>query len=187
MAMWAFTFKHATCWGCLKLQHSLIEHVGDQIRQGKPQAKMSADHDGDSQMLSSPSDTSDNEVATPQSQVPPTSSGNILSPPDSQHRETRSTMSESAHGASIANSNGKRPLQTISNGLDDDLNSQDLAKAPGTERVLEHPAKMVSSGYSWTRAEDEPGWSWLNKKAIDEHHRAYDSLLHREINIGSGF
>lgn len=41
------------------------------------------------------------------------------------------------------------------------------------------------SGYTWSRAEDEPGYSWQNKKAMDEANRAWDSLQHKESMIKS--
>lgn len=76
---------------------------------------MPADPEGDSQMVSSP-EASDNDANTPKDR---TISTNIHSPPDSQQRESRAGMPASASGSSIANSNGKRPIQTISNGNDD--------------------------------------------------------------------
>ena len=39
------------------------------------------------------------------------------------------------------------------------------------------------SGYQWNRAEDEPGYAWLNKKAMDEYHRAADGLVHKDSMI----
>jgi hypothetical protein len=45
-----------------------------------------------------------------------TSPATISPPPDSQRR---GSMPLSAPGSSIANSNGKRPIQTIMNGMDD--------------------------------------------------------------------
>lgn len=76
---------------------------------------MPADPEGDSQMLSSPEE-SDNDLNTPKDR---TIASSIQSPPDSQHRGESRGMPTSASGASIANSNGKRPIQTISNGNDD--------------------------------------------------------------------
>lgn len=149
---------------------------------------MTADQDGDSQMLSSPSENSDNGPGTPQGQTMLSSSSSILSPPSSgsQPHETRGSNPTSAPSASIANSNGKRPLQTISNGLDEELPGAGTASTANAERLVDHPAaKTVVGGYSYTRAEDAPGWSWLNKKALDEYHRAVDGLVHQEIHVGS--
>lgn len=58
-------------------------------------------------MISSPEDSDTDNVKTP------SIAANIQSPPDSRGMPT------SASGSSIANSNGKRPIQTISNGNDD--------------------------------------------------------------------
>jgi hypothetical protein len=76
---------------------------------------MSADHEGDSHMLYS--SESSPEVETPQKQI--TADPATLSPPASQARGGM-TSGATAFGASIANSNGKRPLNTISNGIDDE-------------------------------------------------------------------
>lgn len=120
---------------------------------------MSVDNDS---RMSSPDDSDENDISTPQAQITNTS---ILSPPDSQHRETR-TMPASASGSSIANSNGKRPIQTISNGNDD---MDELAAMANGKARQDLPVKThQSSGYQWQRAEDEPGYAWLNKKAVDE-------------------
>lgn len=67
-------------------------------------------------MVSSPEEASDTDANTPKDRTIAT---NIHSPPDSQQRESRAGMPTSASGSSIANSNGKRPIQTISNGNDD--------------------------------------------------------------------
>ena len=85
---------------------------------------MSARLEADSQMLSSPDD-SDTEVEPTHL---PSSSSAVLSPPSSQHRgggtgggddPSSPNMPTTASGATLANSNGKRPIQTISNGNDD--------------------------------------------------------------------
>jgi hypothetical protein len=45
----------------------------------------------------------------------------------------------------------------------------------------------ASSGYRWTRAEDEPGYAWTNKKAFDEMGRAWEGLAHRDVVVkGTG-
>ena len=128
-------------------------------------------------MLSSAEDSdfeiTANRTQTPHSQIAQSS---ILSPPDSQHR---SAMPTTASGSTLANANGKRPINTISNGADD---AEELAamQANGKTRQ-EFPTKTHErSGYSWNRAEDEPGYAWLNKKALDEYHRAWDGLVHKD-------
>lgn len=147
-----------------------------------------ADQDGDSQMISSPS-SSDRE-ATPKT----SNAAQLTSPPDSQHRNT--AMPTSASGSAIANANGKRPLNTISNGVDegDDLvvmQTAGLNGAGGAASATGGGGKGVAkqefptrtherSGYQWNRAEDEPGYAWMNKKALDEYHRALDGLVHKD-------
>lgn len=41
------------------------------------------------------------------------------------------------------------------------------------------------SGYAWSRAEDEPGYSWLNQKAVDEASRAWEALVHKDAMVKS--
>lgn len=131
----------------------------------------------DQEMLSSPSD-SESELATPTAQM---LSSATLSPPDSQHREHTRTMPTAPSGASFANSNGKRPIQTISNGNDEF--ETDLPNTTSKSRQ-DHPTKThQGSGYSWSRAEDEPGYGWLNKKALDEHQRALEGLVHAHCMV----
>lgn len=91
----------------------------------------------------------------------------------------------------MANANGKRPLNDISNGVDEEdadidlllASSQQAAASTGKPRQ-EFPTKThQASGYKWSRAEDEPGYAWMNKKALDELHRAWDSLVHKESMV----
>lgn len=63
--------------------------------------------------VSSPESSGENITTPKERQTIDTSA---LSPPDSQQR---SNMPLSASGSSLANSNGKRPIQTISNGGDE--------------------------------------------------------------------
>ena len=160
--------------------------------------KMSADHDGDSQMVSSPSDSeleSNNRIKTPAN---PVQQQSTLSPPDSQHR---SVMPTSASGAAIANANGKRPLNTISNGADE---TEEVAamqaggsgvsgvSGAGKAAVRTDRAEFATktherSGYQWNREEDTPAYAWMNKKALDEYHRAIDGLVHKEVMVRGEF
>ncbi|KAK5717997.1 hypothetical protein LTR15_008840 [Elasticomyces elasticus] len=129
-----------------------------------------ADTDGDSHM-DSPPDLFDQDVETPIDQFIDPST---MSPPDSQHH------------APGANSNGKRPLNTISNGNGEDPNAAiDLAGAapvmePRAPKKQDFPEKKHQSGYTWDRFEDEPGYQWLSKKALDERNRAWDSMVHKD-------
>jgi len=151
---------------------------------------MSADQDGDSRMASSPED-SDNDLATPAEQlINPAST--ILSPPDSQHHHQ--AMPTSAPGVSGANANGKRPIQTISNGTDDDLEilgGSSAAAAPTATGAKARqdfaPRTHKPSGYTWSRTEDEPGHAWTNKKALDENQRAWEALVHKDMMVKSEF
>lgn len=137
-----------------------------------------ADHDGDSQMLSSPSDSDTEQIQTPLAQTT-TSSSNILSPPDSQHRSNTS-MPTSTSGSTIANANGKRPINTISNGAEDDEQAPTIQNGGGKARAEFATKTHERSGYSWNRAIDEPGYAWMNKKAMDEFQRAWDGLVQKE-------
>lgn len=146
-----------------------------------------ADHDGDSQMLSSASSASSPSTPpiTQQPTAHPTSS--TLSPPDSQHR---------SNSNALANANGKRPLNTISNGPEDDddlvVMSSGPAQAPSQAQsqgqsqanlqlAPEFPTQThAASGYTWNRKEDEPGYAWANKKAVDEYHRAWDGMVQKD-------
>ena len=48
----------------------------------------------------------------------------------------------------------------------------------------EFPTKTHErSGYTWGREEDAPGYAWMNKKALDEFHRAWDSLVHKDFMV----
>ena len=157
------------------------------VKQPLSTSVMSADNDSDSQMLSSPS-SSDLEG---QSRTDPPQTS-ILSPPDSQHR---SAMPTSATGSAIANANGKRPINTISNGADETDDMQAAGSALGSsggsgagKARAEFATKThQQSGYQWNRAEDEPGYAWLNKKALDEYHRAFDGLVHRDYMVKGTF
>jgi hypothetical protein len=43
----------------------------------------------------------------------------------------------------------------------------------------------ANSGYVYSKAEDEPGYAWLNKKAQDEFGRSWDNLQHKDLMIKS--
>jgi len=127
----------------------------------------------------------ESDLMTPLEQTINTS---ILSPPDSQHghdHQTRftSAMPTSASGATSANANGKRPLYTISNGADDTIRT--MSGNAGKAKADFPPKTHPSSGYTWARIEEEPGYAWLNKKAVDESQRAWDGLAHRDCMVRS--
>ena len=85
-----------------------------------------------------------------------------------------------ASGSAVANANGKRPLNNISNGLDD-------ADEGSPSRREFAPKTHAASGYKWDRAEDEPGFAWTTKKAKDEYIRAFDAMAHRDSFIGGKY
>lgn len=137
---------------------------------------MTTQADHDSQMLSSPSDSDADNTQTPIAQA-----SSVLSPPDSQQRATRSSnMPTAASSSAVANANGKRPLNTISNGVEDGENGA----RPMDQPRREFPTKThAASGYKWDRSEDEPGFAWLSKKARDEFERAMGGMAHRESMV----
>lgn len=152
-------------------------------------------------MISSPEDSSDTEITTPVNQTA-NAAAPVPSPPDSQ----RQPMPTVPSGASIANSNGKRPLQTISNGADDTegvtelrlacaalgvyedmrlMGTAEMANANGKSKAEAFFKTHASSGYTYSRPEDEPGYAWLNKKTQDEITRALEGLQHKDCMLQS--
>ena len=132
---------------------------------------------------SSPATTppSDHGVATPPTQQDPPSDTTIPSPPSSEQRNTSSLPSD-VKAPTQANSNGKRPLRDISNGVETTSTGAGTSGAAAGKIRCHQP-----SGYTWTRAEEEPGWKWNHKKAVDEANRAWDGLAHKEHMIKSEF
>jgi hypothetical protein len=104
---------------------------------------------------------------------PPTT----LSPAESQ---TTLNMPTAASGANLANSNGKRPHGALLNGGEED---EAVESMPNTARSNAPVQTHASSGYRWSRPEDEPGYSWRNKKAMDEMGRALDGLVHKDLDV----
>lgn len=43
----------------------------------------------------------------------------------------------------------------------------------------------AASGYTYSRPEDEPGYAWLNKKALDEYSRTWEHLQHKDCMVKS--
>jgi hypothetical protein len=89
-------------------------------------------------------------------------------------------MPTAASGTNMANSNGKRPHGALQNGAEEDEAVETLPNAGRPNLPVQTHA---SSGYRWTKTEDEPGYAWLNKKAADEMNRAVDSLAHKDIAV----
>jgi hypothetical protein len=88
-------------------------------------------------------------------------------------------MPTAASGANLANSNGKRPHGAL-NGEEED---EAVETMPNTARSNLPEQTHASSGYRWSRPEDEPGYAWKNKKAVDEMARALDGLVHKDCAI----
>jgi len=96
-----------------------------------------------------------------------------------------STMPTVAASSSGANANGKRPLDTLdgtidaASGIDADSPTNSTAIANGTKATGTSGNQKVhthaSSGYTWTRAEDGPGYAWINRKAQEDANRAWET------------
>ncbi|QIX01397.1 hypothetical protein AMS68_006914 [Peltaster fructicola] len=112
----------------------------------------------------------------------------LLSPPESQTEQTTTTTTSSRDmpvTTGPANANGKRPRKDISNGAtEDEDGARAMRSVNGKQLAIQEHKK---SGYKWERAEDEPGYAWLNKKAADECNRAWDQLIHRDLVIAGRF
>ncbi|KAF2761822.1 hypothetical protein EJ05DRAFT_482651 [Pseudovirgaria hyperparasitica] len=157
-----------------------------------------SDIDGDSTMHSSPSDVEDmdeeeEELPTAQD-APATPTGGIapqhphafvppsseISPPNSQHGPARQNaftstsrndgMPEGSPSAMALNANGKRAI----------VEGKNEAATKASK-----PIGRSSSGYEWSRPEDEPGWTWMNRKAAEEYYRAMDQIVDKEYMIKS--
>ncbi|KAJ9627876.1 hypothetical protein H2203_003094 [Taxawa tesnikishii (nom. ined.)] len=103
---------------------------------------------------------SPDDPATPSAQTLPAHLAD-LSPPNSQGGvPLPANMKDSG-----ANANGKRPISTLDGN--------------GDVGVKTHPA----SGYTWTKPEDEPGYLWKNKRAVEDAHKAHDSLVYKDYGV----
>jgi hypothetical protein len=90
-------------------------------------------------------------------------------------------MNVAAETLEHARSKGHEPDNRISPTIELD------SMANNAKQRQDFPTKTHQrSGYTWSRAEDEPGFSWLNVKAVDEAARAWENLCHKEFMIKSG-
>ncbi|GAB7348583.1 hypothetical protein MBLNU459_g6969t1 [Dothideomycetes sp. NU459] len=163
----------------------------------------------------SPSATSDlfpdaSKPSTPAAQTIPAYLSD-LSPPDSQGvpvpasstaaGSSGANMPAVAASVSGANANGKRPISSI------DATGEGLAgasvsalalgpsaaaaAAASAGRAADAPQGAVKthepSGYTWVRAEDEPGYAWRNKKALDEYSRTWEAMVHKDRVVGKRY
>lgn len=154
-----------------------------------------ADADGDSTMHSSPSLPEDDEMfpdeAVPQTIAVAANSTSILansimgtsaadiSPPNSQLQNTTSL----AHGV---NENGKRPLSQ-------QAAPSSAGAGPGVESSATAATATAGihtdseTGYTWTKAEEQPGYEWKNTRAREEEARALDTIVDKALQIKSTF
>jgi len=153
---------------------------------------LAVDNDGDSQMqssiaASSPQTDSIDKPTTPVAQTG-FSQLSELSPPNSQGGPIpQASINPSAPRG--ANVNGKRPLSTVDNNgdrmpvLPGNRTGESLQKESEGPKVHTH----ALSGYTWSRQEDEPGWSWKNKRAVEEANRAWESLVLKDKRVGNQY
>ncbi|KAK1086557.1 hypothetical protein LTR48_003459 [Friedmanniomyces endolithicus] len=162
-------------------KHGLSMHQRSNFaRQSFALCGMADDH-GASHIDSSP------DVETPAGQ---SINPSILSPPDFPHR-TMLLMPTSAPGTAASNSNGKRPLNTISNGLDEviDLTGStdpDTSLKPRQDYPPQHsPRKWVHLDQERGRA----GHAWLNKhfRAFVDNAKPSPQLLHAPLHMANDY
>jgi hypothetical protein len=157
-------------------------------------------------MHSSPSlSLDDDEMFPDESQGPSTPThpsfpvpSSELSPPNSQgpslhpnYAATDSDVLATFATPSTLNENGKRVLGggglgvgggngVVGGGARGGGISKFAAQGKG-----EHVHK--ATGYAWDRVEDEPGYIWMNKRAMEEGHRAWDVIVDKGSMIKSEF
>ncbi|KAF4547854.1 Hypothetical protein D9617_35g090050 [Elsinoe fawcettii] len=109
----------------------------------------------------------------------PSSGFSDLSPPSSQTAPLPSPR---------ANANGKRPLSTLDNNVELSHPTTRSANAATTKDAEPQEVKTHQpSGYTWVKTEDEPGYSWKNKRAIEEAERAWGTILHKDRKVGNRY
>ncbi|KAK5134406.1 hypothetical protein LTR08_006453 [Meristemomyces frigidus] len=166
-----------------------------------------ADDDGDSHMASTPSPPlSDNGLDG-------ATSSSILSPPGSQQQAPTAVSAPSVPSPpGSANANGKRPIQTISNGTavePGDGGEDSTAPAPAPASAAMPPptgaadgggvaGKQQSkqdflprihqaSGYTWSHEEDQPSYGWNSPKAVGEATKAWEGMVHKEFAVNNRY
>ncbi|KAF2154610.1 hypothetical protein K461DRAFT_291536 [Myriangium duriaei CBS 260.36] len=118
-----------------------------------------------------------------------------LSPPSSQGTAP-TAASAITSSPSVPNANGKRPASTLDNNSE---TSQPTSRPPAASRGVStmdgqqdnHSPRQTkvheASGYTWSRQEDEPGWGWRNKRAVEDAERAWNGVLNKERKIGNRY
>ncbi|PNS16189.1 hypothetical protein CAC42_1952 [Sphaceloma murrayae] len=88
-----------------------------------------------------------------------------------------------------ANANGKRPLSTLDTSSEGPVTRSAASAAAGQSSAVEtqEVKTHAASGYTWSKTEDEPGYGWKNKRAMEEAERAWGSILHKERKIGNRY
>lgn len=126
-------------------------------------------------------------------------SASELSPPNSQPGSSAaiplavdSPSGTGAGGGVSLNANGKRvhsksalgsiPIEGEEVAASGALSAGVPASAVTTE-VEGKPIGKANSGYEWSKAEDEPGFKWKNKKAVEEYHRAMEQVVDRNLMV----
>ncbi|OCK85947.1 hypothetical protein K432DRAFT_377197 [Lepidopterella palustris CBS 459.81] len=109
-----------------------------------------------------------------------------LSPPDSQGPAhlgggSRDDPFVFAGSPSTLNANGKRMYPVAATGMSTSAGMPTSVQAQ-TGQYVHKP-----TGYTWDKPEDEPGYSWLNKKAVEEYSRAMDQIVDKGSMIGNKY
>ncbi|KAF1357027.1 hypothetical protein BDV97DRAFT_23813 [Delphinella strobiligena] len=162
------------------------------------------DNDGDSQMTAdetgAPTTPPPNRLI-PAELSPPDSQGGVALAQPTQPVSTDATaMPAVTPSASGANVNGKRPLESV-DGSTTAMNSTTTPVVQSTAgngnagnslgSAQTHPPQPKvhqPSGYSWTKPEDAPGYSWQNRKAQEEASRAWEQgIVNKDRSVGNRY
>ncbi|KAL1607846.1 hypothetical protein SLS60_002784 [Paraconiothyrium brasiliense] len=137
------------------------------------------DVEGDSTMHSSPLlDAADDDIFPGEGPSTPRNAASFalgpaseLSPPNSQGRLPKESLSSLAGGAttpSMINANGKRAHPS----------SVATAAPQGAGDKKSGPVQTDSvTGYRWSSAEDAPGYEWKSSRARDDEAKALDAVV----------
>jgi len=128
------------------------------------------DGDGDSQMLSSDSDNGSDSMF-PSANDPPTPQ-NLSA---SALAQLRSSQISPPNSQDPFNVNGNLPQEDLM-----DMSEHQLGEVSNAGLVN---VKGDLSNEEQRDQEKEPGWSWKNKKAIDDYQRAMEQVLDKSFNL----
>ncbi|KAK3063396.1 hypothetical protein LTS18_000717 [Coniosporium uncinatum] len=127
--------------------------------------------DSDTLVAGSSSDGNGNGITIP----PSTSSSSTTPNPPSSSLFSNLTSNPSASASASYSSNNL----TTNAANNDSTTTQNNAPA----QTKTHK----SSNYTWTRAEDEPGYSWRNKRAQEDMQRCWEQVVGKEVAIGARY